>query len=161
MAQVSLVKKLCRWQLQLSPTFQMLPYFYKPSEVYWAELDVRMIAGCLFNWLLSVDKPAGVRICGLLVVISLPKLSFGTPVISSPGLRGFSKAGSCYSVKLRSKINGCFLVGPRTDLIGAAKQREVVYRVCACVFLSRAWISAKGYSRVIYCSRDRETHTGL
>ena len=50
-----------------------------------------MIVGSLSNWLLSVDKPAGVGIDEHLVVISLPELSLGAPstlVIPSPALRG-------------------------------------------------------------------------
>lgn len=74
-----------------------------------------MRVGCLSNWLLSVYMPAGVKIDEHLVVISLPELSLGilcTLVIPSSFLRGFSKASSCYSVKLRSKINGYLLVVP-------------------------------------------------
>lgn len=72
-----------------------------------------MVAGSLSNLLLSVDKPAGVRVDEHLVEISLPELSLGTRstlVIPSPVLRGFTKASSCHSVKLRSKINGYFRV---------------------------------------------------
>lgn len=85
-----------------------------------------MIAVCLLNWLLSADMLAGVRIYEHLVVVPHPELSLGPLVVPSAVSRGLSIARSCYSVKLRSKINGYLLVGPSADLIEAVEQNEVV-----------------------------------